>query len=59
MTIEEIRKNAPKGANYYIKKPFRKVKYLRNVYGIYSEIDKDGKTICICRDWMFWIKPLH
>ena len=58
MTLEEIRKNAPKTATHFIKKPFRKVKYLRNTFGIYSEIDRNDKLICICRDWMFWIKPL-
>ena len=60
MNIEEIRKNAPNGATHYIKKPFCKIRYIRqSAYaGFFNNLNKDGSLHSICRDWIFWIKPL-
>ena len=58
MNINDIRKQAPEGANYYIKKPLGKVRYLHGHGGIYWYLDKQGVPTDICREWIIWIKPL-
>lgn len=58
MNIEEIRKNAPKHANAYLKKPFMKVRYLHKHDGISWFLNKNGVPTDMCYEWSFWIKPL-
>lgn len=59
MNIDEIRKNKPDGATHYIKKTFQRHRYLYCDNGFYYFMKEDNKLSGICREWLFWIKPLY
>lgn len=55
MTKEEAKKM---GATHYIKKPFRRIRYLHCHDGIYWYLSENVAPLEMCREWILWIKPL-
>ena len=51
-------KNIPSEATHFIKKPFRKIRYLHRGDGCYWFLNKNNQPTDMCRDWIFWIKPI-